>query len=296
MTSIITKRMKKHLKDFDIIPEEQKGSVSEKQGTIDQLLIDNMILTSARKNKRNLSTGWIDYRKAYDSIPHDWLKKSLEVHKFPQKIINFFTNIMQQWKTTLNLTTEHETISTNPINIKRGVFQGDCPSGLGFVICLLPLSWLLKRSSIGYSIGPRNNRKIVSHLLFMDDLKLYANNDQKLHDLIEIVSTFSRDIQMNFGLDKCNVMTIKRGKLVQGHDFILANDETIKALDIREQYKYLGMMQSDEIKKKDMRKKFRDEYFSRTKKILNTSLNGKNTVQAINSFAVPSISYGFNIL
>ena len=45
-----------------------------------------------------------------------------------------------------------------------------------------------------------------------------------------------------------------------------------------------------------MRKRFRNEYFARVKKILSTFLNGKNTIQAINTFAVPSISYGFNIL
>jgi len=296
MTSIITKRMKNHLQEFDLIPEEQKGGISGKQGTIDQLLIDDMILSNARKNKRNLSTGWIDYRKAFDSIPHDWLIKSLEIHKFPQKIIDFFTNTMKMWRTTLNLTTEHETISTEPIEIKTGIFQGDCPSGLNFVLCLLPLSWLLKRSSMGYSIGPRNNRKIVSHLLFMDDLKIYANNDQKLHDLAEIVSMFSKDIQMSFGLDKCNIMKIKKGKLAKGNDIVLANNETIKALEIQDQYKYLGILQSNELKKKGTKKKFRDEYFVRVKKILNTSLNSKNTIAAINTFAVPSISYGFNVL
>eukprot|EP00111_Clytia_hemisphaerica_P006903 TCONS_00020006-protein len=45
-----------------------------------------------------------------------------------------------------------------------------------------------------------------------------------------------------------------------------------------------------------MRSKFRAEYFTRIKKILKSSLNSKNTIQAINTFAVPSISYGFQVL
>eukprot|EP00111_Clytia_hemisphaerica_P007385 TCONS_00021477-protein len=218
MTSIITKRMKTHLTTFDLIPEEQKGGISGNQGTVDQLLIDNMILENARKSKRNLSTAWIDYRKAFDSVPHDWLKRSLQIHKFPEKLINFFTTTMTKWKTTLNISTQDTTVSSDPINIHNGIFQGDCPSGLNFVISLLPLSWLIKRSSIGYAIGPRNNRTVVSHLLFMDDLKLYANCDERLQDLLEIVSMFSKDICMSFGLDKCNTLSIRGGKLTKGND------------------------------------------------------------------------------
>ena len=45
-----------------------------------------------------------------------------------------------------------------------------------------------------------------------------------------------------------------------------------------------------------MKSKFQKEYFTRTRKILKTSLNSVNTIQAINTFAVPSISYGFQVL
>ena len=296
MTSIITQRMKTHLTTFNLIPEEQKGGISGNQGTVDQLLIDNLILENARKSKRNLSTAWIDYRKAFDSVPHDWLRRSLQIHKFPEKLINFFATTMTKWKTTLNITTQTETISSDPIQIQNGIFQGDCPSGLNFVISLLPLSWLIKRSSIGYAIGPRNNRTVISHLLFMDDLKLYANCKERLQDLLEIVSMFSDDICMKFGLDKCNVLNIRKGKLTQMNDITLLSGETIKALDLRDQYKYLGMLQSNEIDKKNIKDKFRTEYFERVKKILKSSLNSKNTIQAINTYAVPSLSYGFVVL
>ncbi|XP_066928963.1 uncharacterized protein [Clytia hemisphaerica] len=223
-----------------------------------------MILENARKSKHNLSTAWIDYRKAFDSVPHGWLKRSLQIHKFPEKLINFFTTNMSKWKTTLNIPTQDTTVSSDPINIHNDIFQGDCPSGLNFVISLLPLSWLIKRSSIGYAIGPRNNRTVVSHLL-------------------EIVSMFSNDICMSFGLDKCNTLSIRGGKLTKGNDITLHTKETIKALDLRKQYKYLGMLQLNTIDKKNMRNKFRTEYFQWVKKILKSSLNSKNTIQAINT-------------
>ena len=296
LSSIMTKRIKHHLETYELIPEEQKGGVSEKQGTIDQLLIDSMVLDHAKKNKRNLSTAWIDYRKAFDSIPHDWLEKSLKIHKFPPKITNFISSLMKKWKTSLNISAQDKSISTSLIEILNGLFQGDCPSGLLFILCLLPLSWLINTSKIGYSIGRRNCRTLISHLLFMDDIKLYANNMKQLRNLLEIVSKFSDDIKMNFGLDKCNILNIQKGKLIPTDDIILSSEETIKALDIKDHYKYLGMLQSNEVNKKTMRNKYRDEYFNRISKILKTSLNSKNTIQAINTFAVPAISYGFQVL
>ena len=45
-----------------------------------------------------------------------------------------------------------------------------------------------------------------------------------------------------------------------------------------------------------MKTKLRNEYFIRIKKILKSELNSKNTITAINTFAVPAISYGFAIL
>ena len=70
----------------------------------------------------------------------------------------------------------------------------------------------------------------ISHLLFMDDLKLYANTDSNLKILLEVVREYSEDVWMGFGLDKCNKLTIKKGKAMLSDDIILTNNENIKAL------------------------------------------------------------------
>ena len=48
----------------------------------------------------------------------------------------------------------------------------------------------------------------------MDDLKLYAASDEHLNRLIHIVHTFSNDIHMEFGLDKCAKCSIEAGSKV----------------------------------------------------------------------------------
>ena len=75
----------------------------------------------------------------------------------------------------------------------------------------------------------------------MDDLKLFAKNDQQLEGLLTTVKEFSNDICMEFGLDKCAKATFKRGKLISSAGIKLDVDTTIKELDSEESYKYLGV-------------------------------------------------------
>ena len=46
-----------------------KGS----RGTKDQLLVDKAILKKCRRRLTYLSMAWIDYKKAYDMVPHSWI-------------------------------------------------------------------------------------------------------------------------------------------------------------------------------------------------------------------------------
>ena len=68
--------------------------------------------------------------------------------------------------------------------------------------------------------------KKINHLFYMDDLKLYAQNDGELEGLLKTVKAFSDDIGMEFGLDKCAKATFKRGKLVTSENIEL-NDDTV---------------------------------------------------------------------
>ncbi|XP_066930545.1 uncharacterized protein [Clytia hemisphaerica] len=177
--------------------------------------------------------------------------------------------------------------------IKNGIFQGDSPSGLHFVICLLPLTWLLNKTNIGYKLSNSNQK--VSHLMFMDDLKLYAPNDKLLNNLIDIVKRFSDDIKMTFGIDKCNKLTIIRGKVKKSDNTRLDNGDEIKSLNNQEYYKYLGFKEQDQLSP-NTKAALKVEYFTRIKKILKTELNSKNTITAINAYAIPALSYGFQIV
>ena len=49
-------------------------------------------------------------------------------------------------------------------------------------------------------------------------------------------------------------------------------------------YTYLGILETDQMKEKEMKKKFSKEYLRRLRLILKSKLNRRNKVMAVNTF------------
>jgi hypothetical protein len=173
----------------------QKGIGNGYRGTKHQLLIDKALIKDSKSRQTNLGMAWIDYKKAYDSVPHSWILKSLELYKVCPQIIQFIKLSMHQWKTTL--TVNNKTITD--VAIKCGIYQGDALSPLLFCICLNPLSDIINKSKYGYKF--KSGTKI-NHLMYMDDIKLYAKTEREIDSLIHLTRIFSNDIGMSFGFEK----------------------------------------------------------------------------------------------
>lgn len=61
-------------------------------------------------------------------------------------------------------------------------------------------------------------------------------------------------------------------------------------------YKYLGVLEADDLKHAAMKEVICKEYFRRIRKILKSKLNGGNVVNAMNSRAVSIIRYSAGIV
>jgi hypothetical protein len=85
----------------------------------------------------------------------------------------------------------------------------------------------LNLSKYGYQIDKQHNNKVtINHLLYIDDIKLFASNNQQLSSPFQITEIFSADIEMNFGIDKCKTCSIEKGKLTNHESFQLASERT----------------------------------------------------------------------
>ena len=73
-------------------------------------------------------------------------------------------------------------------------------------------------------------------------------------------------------------------------------ETTIKELQQEDSYKYLGINEAEGIQHVKMKEKIRKEYYMRVRLILKSELNAVNRIAAINSLAIPVITYSMNIL
>jgi hypothetical protein len=128
-------------------------------------------MEQARKNNRNIYTAFMDYKKAYDSVPHSWLIKILKIYKINLDIINFLSHVMTFSRTTLNLSINNTKLKSEPIQIKRGIYQGDSLSPLWFCLAIIPFTNLLNSTGYGFNIRLNNTTlSKLNHLLYMDDI------------------------------------------------------------------------------------------------------------------------------
>ena len=127
-TSCLNSFLTDHYTEIILLPKS-KQQVRGIWGTLEQLLINKNIMKEVREMRRNLITVWLEYQKAFESIPHGWLIKSLKLAKI-----------------------SNNTIVSDLIKIIKGIYQGDSLSVVLFVLALNPLSHLLRMRN-GYPYG-----------------------------------------------------------------------------------------------------------------------------------------------
>jgi hypothetical protein len=68
----------------------------------------------------------------------------------------------------------------------------------------------------------------------------------------------------------------------------------IKHLNKGEFYKYLGINQSNHIQHSIIKENLEKQYYLRIKSILKSKLNGNNLIKAVNTYAVPLLTYSLS--
>ena len=102
------------------------------------------------------------------------------------------------------------------VDINRGIFEG----------IVYPLAICIMHDT--------------SHMLFMADLKILGKSNEQLDSLVQTVHTSGKDIGIEFGIKKCNILVLKKTKVLDSDGIELPDGQITK--DIEENvYKYIGV-------------------------------------------------------
>ena len=79
----------------------------------------------------------------------------------------------------------------------------------------------------------------IAHLLYIDDMKIYAASEEKLGRVIRSVKSAMADIGFEWNDQKCSVVHVKRGFLQDSGDGMrLGESEMIESLSEGSNYKF----------------------------------------------------------
>ena len=180
--------------------------------TGDQLYIHTVLLQKVKWRKKNLAM------VTYDMVPHSLVIEALNMIDIAKNVVNFFGKKMKSlW---VKLTCGVETLREVPT--KRKIFQGDALSTFLLVIALIPLRHILRTANLGYEF---RTGEAINHLLLIDKLNLYSKSERAMDSLIHPVTIFSEDSEMQFGIDKCAMLVMKKGEISEVRRYWLAQWE-----------------------------------------------------------------------
>ena len=180
-----------------LLSQNQLGTVRMVEGA-KELALTNFAINSEYNNK--LKVAWIDVRKAFDSVDHSYLLKCIKSLNLPDWLGNFVQGIIGKWR--LEIRCGQEVVLEK--SIKRGIIQGDSLSPLLFVLCMDPLSRSLNNDFPVLEIKTAGDSGYftTNHFLFIDDLKLLAQDCATLKKMMDRTQDFMAAVGLEINQEK----------------------------------------------------------------------------------------------
>ena len=181
----------------------------------------------------------IDDKNAYDMVQKILIINCLKMYKTSNQVINFIENTMKNRRG--ELTTGRKSLAE--VKIKREIFHRDTLTPLLFLRVIMSLNHTARKCTDRCKL--RKSQEKINNLIYMDDIKLFAQNEKELETLIQAVRIHSQDIGMGFVIEKCAMLIMERGKRQMKERIELQDEDKIRTLGEKETYKYLAILEAD---------------------------------------------------
>ena len=214
----------------NIISQNQLGFLPGNRTSDAHLIIYNLIQKLCHKKKSKIYSCFIDFSKAFDTIPRDKLLKKLLHYDVKGNFFNTIKNIYINDNACVKMNNK----ITDTFTINQGVKQGCILSPLLFNIYMSDLPEIL--DSALNKANP--NVTHPSCLIWADDIILLSESEEGLRSMLKSMEAYCDENELSLNTDKTKCMIFnKTGRLIRKQfSFNDTQLETVRS------YKYLGFL------------------------------------------------------
>lgn len=227
-SKIILGRISKHLEENQ--PREQAGFRAD-YSTIDHIHVVKQVIEKFNEYGQLYYMAFVDYNKAFDSLSHNYIWKTLENQGVEKKYIKIIKEIYKNTTATVQLEQQGE-----EFRVQKGVRQGDPLSPKLFTAVLENIFRNLDWGHFGININGMN----LNHLRFADDIVIFASKPSIIQTMLQQLDAESRKAGLSMNPAKTKVMTnAVKENIIIGQEIIEYVDDYVylgQLISIKDQY------------------------------------------------------------
>ena len=275
---VVTNRLARRFDEFQ--PPEQAG-FRKGYSTVDHIHTLRQIVQKTEEYNLPLCLAFVDYEKAFDSIETWAVLESLQRCQIDSRYIE----VLRSLYNAATITVQIQNHQTKPIQLRRGVRQGDVISPKLFTAALEDVFKTLDWSLQGINV----NGEYISHLRFADDVVIMATSLEDLNAMLNSLNSASRRVGLGMNLDKTKVMF---------NEYVIPSPVTVEGVvvEVVSHYTYLGQMvqlgKNNFTKEVDKRIQLGWAAYGKLRHVFSSSVPQSLKTKVFNQCVLPVMSYG----
>ena len=228
-STVLNLRLVNYLDKNNVLCEEQNGFRKMRSCTEHIYTLSTIIKMKKKSNKSTFAC-FIDFSKAFDTVNRDLLWFRLLHYGIDGK----FLQILKAMYTNLQICVKLHNHLTNWFGSSIGVRQGDTLSPTLFNLFVNNLATEINELNCGVKIG----NKMVSVLLYADDIVLISETEEYLQKMLDTVHLWCQKWQLNINCSKTQIIHFRKMTEPES-DFKFKFGE--KNIEKVQKYRYLGV-------------------------------------------------------
>ena len=122
-------------------PTAQKAYIEGINGSVEHVTVIQEIIQHAKLNHKTVHLTWFDLEDAFGSVSHMLIPHVMNHYFIPTQISNYITNMYSKLVGKVHT----KSWESEVFRFLKGVFQGDCFSGIIFLIVFNPIVEYIKK-------------------------------------------------------------------------------------------------------------------------------------------------------